>query len=121
MTQERRRSVPSLMSTNLEIRAPQKTENARQNYIVPCGPTKESELKLPDKYLFAPHLTRLSQSERKEIEKICPSIYPHDSWARIPWNKYADTTAPTELYTTSLSHFYYSDPLPGKRAPIIYK
>lgn len=121
MTQERRTNFPSLISTNLEIKTPNKTANARLNYVVPFTTTEDSKLKLPDKYLFTPHLTRLSQSERKEIEKICPSYYPHDSWARIPWNKYANTAAPTEIYTESLSHSYYSDPLPGKRPPVIYK
>ncbi|KAM3181959.1 hypothetical protein ACTXT7_013337 [Hymenolepis weldensis] len=118
MTQERRTDFPSLISTNLEIKTPNKTTNARLNYVVPFTTTDESKLKLPDKYLFTPHLTRLSQSERKEIEKICPSYYPHDYWARISWNKYANTAAPTEIYTKSLSHSYYSDPLPGKLPPI---
>ena len=112
--------LPSLMFTNLEI-LPTGEGNKNKDYIVPLQPQPESKLELPYKYLTAPHLITLSKAERFEIERNFPPIYPYDTWARMKWSNYMLTTSPTEIHTASLSHVYYSDPLPGKLPPIIYK
>lgn len=115
-----RTQLPTLMLTNLEIFPSTKAANNR-DYILPLSPPPESKLKLCSKYYNAPHLTTLADSDRLELERSFPTVYPHDTWARIKWNTYGNTIAPSEIYTKSISHEYYSDPLPGKLPPIIYK
>ncbi|VDD75249.1 unnamed protein product [Mesocestoides corti] len=114
-----RTRLPSLMFTSLEIRPLVKKDNKAN--ITPLNPPVESKLNLPYKYKTAPHLTTLSEEERLEIERVFPLLYPHDEWARIKWGNYMLPTSPTEIHTTPLSHVYYSDPLPGRLPPIIYK
>nr|CDS21573.1 hypothetical protein EgrG_000106100 [Echinococcus granulosus] len=108
------------MFTNLEI-IPSAKANNNRDYIVPLNPQPESKLQLPNKYKMAPHLITLSKSERFELERNFPPIYPHDTWARMRWGNYTFPSAPAEIYAMPLSHAYYTDPLPGKLPPIIYK
>eukprot|EP00108_Taenia_solium_P011529 TsM_000530400 transcript=TsM_000530400 gene=TsM_000530400 len=98
-----------------------KANKNSKDYIVPLNPLPESKLELPYKYKTAPHLITLSKSERFELERNFPLIYPHDTWARMRWGNYSFPSAPTEIYTTSLTHAYYPDPMPGRLPPIIYK
>lgn len=110
------------MSTCLEIVPFEKETEDRPNNIIPLPPQKESIIKLPDKYLWTPHLGKLPNQERKEFNNdVCPYVGTYDSWARIPWNRYGNTVAPTQLYKESLSHSYYTDPATHSLPPIIYK
>lgn len=109
------------MFTNLEILPSAKANKNSKDYIVPLNPLPDSKLDLPYKYEIAPHLITLSKSERFEIERNFPLTCPHDTWARMRWSNYSFPSAPTEIYTMPLTHAYFTDPVPGKLPPIIYK
>ncbi|KAL5108927.1 hypothetical protein TcWFU_005157 [Taenia crassiceps] len=113
--------LPSLMFTNLEILPSVKANNNSKNYIIPLNPQPESKLELPYKYKTAPHLITLSKSERFELERNLPPINRHDAWTSTRWGNYLFPSSPTEIYTTSLTHAYFTDPMRGKLPPIIYK
>lgn len=121
MPADSRTRLPSLMFTNLEILPSAKANKNSKDYIVPLNPLPDSKLDLPYKYEIAPHLITLSKSERFEIERNFPLTCPHDTWARMRWSNYSFPSAPTEIYTMSLTHAYFTDPVPGKLPPIIYK
>ncbi|KAF7233748.1 hypothetical protein EG68_09468 [Paragonimus skrjabini miyazakii] len=123
------RQRPTLWHTNLEIRPRGKEKdvspstavaNAAAN-IVPLPKLPPSKLILPPRYLHTPHLTFLSQIEKDLLEKVRPPILSYDSWARQPYGNYHLTVSPASLHTQCLSHDTFSDPIPGRLPPLLYK
>ncbi|VEL25489.1 unnamed protein product [Protopolystoma xenopodis] len=114
----------TLRFTNLERPQPKAggtEKSANQDNIIELPPPPESKLNLPSKYIWTPHLTTLSQEEKLRLEKVAPSFYPYDKWARIPWSKYHLPISAPRVHQISLSHDTFSDPLPGRLPPLIFK
>ncbi|BHF73714.1 hypothetical protein SprV_0401679600 [Sparganum proliferum] len=114
------KNAPSLRFTNMEIQ-PYENKGGQKNNIIPLKEKPQSKLKLKDKHQLTPHLCTQSDTEKRLLERNHPRIYPFDSWARIKWSAYALPTSPTEIHQVSLTHAVYTDPLPGRLPPLIYK
>ncbi|VDP84528.1 unnamed protein product [Echinostoma caproni] len=119
---------PTLWQTNMEILKPGHSDNQSDGklkgnaaHIVPLPPLPQSTLELPPRYGITPHLTNLTQAQKDQLDRNRPPILEYDSWARIPYAAYHLPVSPVKLHTESLSHATYTDPLPGRLPPLIYK
>ncbi|KAA0185336.1 hypothetical protein FBUS_03052 [Fasciolopsis buskii] len=119
---------PTLWHTNMEIRPriqnadsdPNKPKGNAAN-IIPLNPLPKSKLQLSNPYAYTPHLIYLTQAQKNELERNRPPILHYDNWARIPYASYHLTVSPVKLHTESLTHATYTDPIPGRLPPLIYK
>ncbi|TPP66712.1 hypothetical protein FGIG_02157 [Fasciola gigantica] len=120
---------PTLWHTNMEIRKPvhdvgdsdDNKPKGNAAHIIPLPPLPKSTLVLPNRYAYTPHLTYLTQSQKDQLERNRPPILQYDEWARIPYATYHLTVSPVKLHTESLTHATYTDPIPGRLPPLVYK
>ncbi|VDQ06135.1 unnamed protein product [Trichobilharzia regenti] len=124
----RPKNGPTLWQTNMEIlpRPKRETKDEKPKDII-CSTSSmkdkegENRLSLPSRYIYTPHLTYLNPIEKDLLNKVRPPVLNYDEWARIPYGKYHLTVSPNEIHQESLSHATYSNPVPGRLPPIIFK